>query len=96
VYISLCRQSQPSQRGRRIWIIDRHMEAIAFDMRDNLAEWLHRQRTTNIPQRQREALDLINESNADMEVLRREWEHQRSSQKSVRSCTLKYVRNDFI
>jgi ferric-dicitrate binding protein FerR (iron transport regulator) len=76
--------STASQRSRRLWLLDRHGQAIASDMRDGLGDWIRR-RLEHCSTAQEKEEDVLNECGITDAELRHQWKLQRESQLSLRA-----------
>jgi ferric-dicitrate binding protein FerR (iron transport regulator) len=73
-----------SQRSRRLWLLDRHGQAIASDMRDGLGDWIRR-RLEHCSATQEKEEDVLSECGIPDAELRHQWKLQRESQLSLRA-----------
>ncbi|KAJ7583948.1 hypothetical protein C8J56DRAFT_789979 [Mycena floridula] len=74
-----------SGRSRRLWLIDRQADAIAFELRDGLGEWMHTRLNKGVLVQAKKAQALLDSSGVEIHVLRSEWRAQKQSQLSSRS-----------
>ncbi|KAJ7600345.1 hypothetical protein C8J56DRAFT_768015 [Mycena floridula] len=74
-----------SGRSRRLWLIDRQADAIAFELRDGLGEWMHTRLNKGVLVQAKKAQALLDSSGVEIHVLRSEWRTQKQSQLSSRS-----------
>ncbi|KAJ7211535.1 hypothetical protein B0H12DRAFT_1312933 [Mycena haematopus] len=71
--------------SRRIWMIDHYIVFVNEDGRDNLAEWILRQRDTNLLNKYNTASRALRNCSVPVHELRREWEDQKAAQTSIRA-----------
>ena len=78
--------STASQRSRRVWLLDRHGQAIASDMRDGLGDWIHC-RLEHCSATQEKEEDVLSKCGISNAELRHQWKLQRESQLSLRALS---------
>lgn len=80
------------QRARRIWITDRQLSAIAYDLRCDLGEWLKRRRRAGVEEQSKKSREVIAKCGMSIPDLRAQWDLQKTAQSSIRarksSCTM--------
>lgn len=64
---------------------DRQLSAIAYDLRDDLGDWLKRRQKNGIEDQGNKARKIINECGVPEPVLRAQWELQKAAQLSIRA-----------
>ena len=72
------------QRARRLWLLDRHGQAIVLELRDDLGDWLRRRIKHCLTTLEKVEL-ILRECRVPEAVLRQEWELQQQSQLSLRA-----------
>ncbi|KAF5326117.1 hypothetical protein D9611_000326 [Ephemerocybe angulata] len=72
-------------RNKRIFLLDRHLKSLGFEMRANLGNLLTDKMQKNIPKHRLTAETMLERCAMSVPDLRREWEVQKQSQTSVRA-----------
>ena len=80
--------SPDSQCQRHIWLLDRHASTVAKDMVADLGDWLQRRLKKGIQEQSSAAQEVLDQCNLDTVELCKQWSDQRSTQLSIRACTL--------
>ena len=74
-----------NQRGRRIWILDRHADVVNATTRENLGGWIRSRLKHGVEARTQAADNELSKIQIPVSELRKQWEQQRAAQLSVRS-----------
>ncbi|EMD40519.1 hypothetical protein CERSUDRAFT_44780, partial [Gelatoporia subvermispora B] len=77
--------TRTSGRSRRIWILDRQVRALAYEMRDHLGAYIVRRLKTGVKRQSAAAKAILQGTSQSIGTLRQEWEAQRITQLSVRA-----------
>ncbi len=72
------------QRSRRIWLLDRHTEAIKISARNELGNWIRGQLRHGVEAKTLAANTELSELGIGVSELRIQWEAQRKAQLSLR------------
>ncbi|TFK20686.1 hypothetical protein FA15DRAFT_759211 [Coprinopsis marcescibilis] len=80
--IGICRTSL---RGRRIRLLDRQAQGIAYEMKSDLGAWIRRRLKRKIPEHIKEGQKSLEECAMTIPQLREQWGLQREAQLSVRA-----------
>ncbi|KAG6862824.1 hypothetical protein C0991_010027, partial [Blastosporella zonata] len=67
-------------RSRRIYIVDRHVNSIREELRDDLGLWIRRRLTKGIGVQGQKAQQTLAVHGIEEKVLRHEWQQQRASE----------------
>ncbi|KAI0676695.1 hypothetical protein C8Q78DRAFT_960079 [Trametes maxima] len=76
--------TRSSARSRRIWLLDRHADAINRPAREELGNWIRGKLKKGVDARSAAARKDLAETGLGLEELRQQWESQRLAQLSVR------------
>ncbi|KAF9479003.1 hypothetical protein BDN70DRAFT_807721 [Pholiota conissans] len=74
-----------SSRARRIWLTDRQLSSIAYDLREDLGDWLKRRQRVGIEAQSAKARVVIEQSGMSEQQLRSQWDLQKAAQLSIRA-----------
>ncbi|KAG6824273.1 hypothetical protein H0H92_007384 [Tricholoma furcatifolium] len=74
-----------SQRTRRIWVLDRHVRFIGEEHKHDLGLWIQQRLKRGVVEQGQKAQVALSECGEPEDVLRTQWEMQRSAQLSVRA-----------
>ncbi len=72
------------QRSRRIWLLDRHAEAINISARNELGNWIRGRLRHGVEGKTLAANEELSELGITVSELRIQWEAQRKAQLSLR------------
>lgn len=72
------------QRSRRIWILDRHADAVNRTTREDLGIWIRNRLKNGVEARTLTAQRELAKINISKDELRKQWEAQKAAQLSVR------------
>lgn len=73
-----------AQRSRRIWMLDRHADAMNRDIREDLGIWIRSRLKNGVEARTLAATKELADIKITKGELRRQWEAQKTAQLSVR------------
>lgn len=75
------------QRRRRLWIIDRFLQSVALDHREELGQWIRRKLDgeKGVKKETKRVQKIIDACAVEEHVLREEWNHQVETQTSIRA-----------
>ncbi|KAK1228054.1 hypothetical protein PQX77_008917 [Marasmius sp. AFHP31] len=74
-----------ASRARRVWMLDRHCDAIALDLREGLGKWITRRLRKNVQKKEAEAVRTLRKVNTATDILRQYWSEQKAAQTSIRA-----------
>ncbi|KZP28753.1 hypothetical protein FIBSPDRAFT_728861 [Athelia psychrophila] len=81
-------------RRRRIWILDRQLTFIGFDMRGFLGDWINRKLNSGVVAMTKDSEQVIRECGATEEELRKQWALQVEAQISLRAHAPKRLQKE--
>ncbi|KAI0669310.1 hypothetical protein C8Q78DRAFT_1095812 [Trametes maxima] len=76
--------TRSSARSRRIWLLDRHADAINRPAREELGNWIRGRLKKGVEARNVAAHKDLAETKTSLDELRKQWEEQRAAQLSVK------------
>ncbi|KAK1223885.1 hypothetical protein PQX77_013219 [Marasmius sp. AFHP31] len=74
-----------ASRAKRIWMLDRHCDSIALDLREGLGSWITRRLRKNVQKKEAEAVRTLRDIGTGPDILRRYWGEQKAAQSSIRA-----------
>ncbi|KJA14936.1 hypothetical protein HYPSUDRAFT_412056 [Hypholoma sublateritium FD-334 SS-4] len=74
-----------SSQARRIWLTDRQLSAIAYNLRCDLGEWLKRRRRIGVEEQSKKSRAVIAKCGMSLSNLRAQWDLQKIAQSSIRA-----------
>ncbi|KAF7975585.1 hypothetical protein HWV62_9141 [Athelia sp. TMB] len=81
-------------RRRRIWILDRQLTFVGFDMRDGLGDWIRRKLKHGVIAMTAESQKTLNSCEASEAELREQWKSQVDAQISLRAHAPKRLQKE--
>lgn len=80
-----------TKRARRVWLTDRQLSAISFELRDDLGDWLKRRCRRGIQEQSTKARAILQKCGITEGELRAQWELQKAAQLSIRARKYKVL-----
>ncbi|KAK1234210.1 hypothetical protein PQX77_002586 [Marasmius sp. AFHP31] len=74
-----------ASRAKRIWMLDRHCDSIALDLREGLGSWITRRLRKNVQKKEAEAVRTLRNIGTAPDILRQYWGEQKAAQSSIRA-----------